>query len=246
MKNSGVTVPIFTNSRQKLLAAATLGALALTACGGADTERSTAGSGTQDSSATATSSEQASALAENFTGAEALANAEEVQVSTTEVETAEELYTGVQEALSKLEPITVASSETPAEGQSDEAAESEEISAPREYLSEATVSDLEAVTVGSALDQYIATATEYALSGWHVEGSSQVVGTPRLADGDYRGQDAKILEVCLDSSDVKVLDSAGNQVNSTQIPRSLNIFTLIEDNGEWKIASHDFPNNADC
>ena len=60
------------------------------------------------------------------------------------------------------------------------------------------------------------------------------------------GQPAKLLEVCLDSSDVKVVNVAGTQMNPTGKPRSLNIFTLIEDNGAWKIASQDFPNNADC
>lgn len=84
------------------------------------------------------------------------------------------------------------------------------------------------------------------MNGWRVEGSSKVVGTPKIADGTYKGQKAKILEVCLDSSQVKVLGSSGTQMNSTQSTRSLNIFTLIEDNGQWKIASHDFPNNADC
>lgn len=192
---------------------------------------------------TPSSSEEA--LPENNPVASALAQATETKPDTAEVKTAEQLYNQVQDTLAKVQPGGTATEELAPDGstaQEDGTASAD----PSSRVSTATISQLEAITTGSALDQYIASAAEYAMNGWHVEGSSKVVGTPKIADGQYNGQAAKILEVCLDSSQVKVLNSSGTQVNSGQATRSLNIFTLIEDNGEWKIASHDFPNNADC
>ncbi|MDY6050939.1 MAG: hypothetical protein SPI83_00800 [Rothia sp. (in: high G+C Gram-positive bacteria)] len=187
-------------------------------------------------------------LTENFVGSEALAQASDVALDAPEVENAEQLYTDIQEALAGIEPAsTLASTEdTSDEISSDTENVHIDEDAVESYISAETTAQLEAAATGAALDQYLATATEYALAGWHVEGNSTVVGTPRVADSDYQGQAAKVLEVCLDSSQVKVLDENGNPVSDSQFTRSLNIFTLVEDNGAWKIASHDFPNDADC
>lgn len=194
-------------------------------------------------SASSNSSEEA--LPENNQAASALAQATEAKSDADEVKKTEELYNQVEEALSKVPPLDVSGAEELSpEGST--AQDDKALAEPSSYVSPETMSQLETITTGSALDQYIATATEYAMSGWHVEGSSKVIGTPKIADGEYQGQKAKILEVCLDSSQVKVFDSSGNLMNSAQATRSLNIFTLIEDKGTWKIASQDFPNNADC
>lgn len=189
---------------------------------------------------------QEEAIPENNPVADSLAQAPDAGANSEEVKTAEKLYNQVQDTLAKVQPVKSAAENPPVENPETEEEEANGRVSPKDYISPETVSQLEAVTTGSAFNQYIATANEYAMNGWQVEGSSHIVGTPKVAEGEYMGQKAKLLEVCLDSSQVKVLNSAGTQVNPTQISRSLNIFTLIEDNGEWKIASHDFPNNADC
>ena len=90
-------------------------------------------------------------------------------------------------------------------------------------------------------------ASEYALAGWHYEGSSTVVGNPRMAETQYKGQPARMLEVCMDSSSVKIYDENNQPVKDDNSPkRSLNIYTLVQVDGQWKIATHDFPNNPDC
>ncbi|WP_326503499.1 hypothetical protein [Rothia nasimurium] len=238
--------------RAGILALCASATLALAACTSTESQTATDGqesaaSGTSSSSAQATNS-AGETLSENHAGAEALAQAGQAAVDTEEVQTAEQLYSDVQKALAGIEMV---SNSTGADTSSDEITSDTEDAQPsadavQEYVSAETTSQLEAAATGTALDQYLATATEYALAGWHVEGTSQVVGTPRIADGDYQGQAAKILEVCLDSSQVKVLDTQGNTMNAPQFTRSLNIFTLVEDKGSWKIASHDFPNEADC
>lgn len=268
MRIHGLTMPIFTSSsRTVFLAVGALSTLILTGCSGSGAENSSAEPGTAETSTSTASSASpvASATAEqddsaeesqptpaeeNFAGAETLTSATEVPLDTAEVQTTEKLYTDVQQVLSNVEAVDVTTSDqAPPGNQSEEGGDNTEVDEefdPYKYVSEATVDELEKATTGSAFDQYLATATEYAMSGWKVEGTAKVVGTPKLADGEYEGQPAKLLEVCLDSSDVKVLNVAGTQMNPTGQPRSLNIFTLIEDNGEWKIASQDFPNNADC
>lgn len=204
-----------------------------------------AGGAPGSSEASSASSTPEEALPENNPAASALAQASETKPDAEEAKTTEQLYNQVQDTLSKVQPVETSAEELAPDGstaQEDGTASAD----PSSRVSTATISQLEAITTGSALDQYIASAAEYAMNGWHVEGSSKVVGTPKVADGQYNGQVAKILEVCLDSSQVKVLNSSGAQVNTAQATRSLNIFTLVEDNGAWKIASHDFPNNADC
>ena len=188
------------------------------------------------------------ALVETNPAAQALASASQVALDAPEVNTTKDLYTGVQDIFSTIEPVI--QEDIPVDSGDEIVSNSEDLAAenqtPRDYISAEAVSALEAKASDSALDQYLATATEYALSGWKVEGSSTVVGTPRLADGQYKDKAAKILEVCLDSSNVKILDENGNQVPTSGPTRSLNIFTLVEDQGTWKIAAHDFPNDADC
>lgn len=262
MKKHGLTLPFFTSSsRTVFLTVGALSALILTGCSGAEQENSPAESEPAKASASPTTSasaapkdsaeesQDASSIEENFAGSKELADAQEVPLDAAEVQITEKLYTEVQRVLSSIEAVDVNTSDQASPNTMDEGAENTDVDEeidPYKYVSEATVDELKKTTTGSALDQYVATATEYAMSGWRVEGTSQVVGNPRLTDGEYEGQPAKLLEVCLDSSDVKVLNVAGTQMNPTGQPRSLNIFTLIEDHGAWKIASQDFPNNADC
>ncbi|HCN40617.1 MAG TPA: hypothetical protein DIS77_10065 [Rothia sp.] len=262
MKKHRLTLPFFTSSsRTVFLTIGALVPLILTGCSGAGQENSPAESEPAKASASPTTSasaapkdsaeesQDASSTEENFVGSKELADAQEVPLDAAEVQITEKLYTEVQRVLSSIEAVDVNTSDQASPNTMDEGAENTDVDEeidPYKYVSEATVDELKKTTTGSALDQYVATATEYAMSGWRVEGTSQVVGNPRLTDGEYEGQPSKLLEVCLDSSDVKVLNVAGTQMNPTGQPRSLNIFTLIEDHGAWKIASQDFPNNADC
>ena len=117
----------------------------------------------------------------------------------------------------------------------------------RAVLDEDTIHAIENISVDSAAAEFAVQASEYAMAGWHYEGSSTVVGTPRMADTQYKGQPARLLEVCMDSSSVKIYDENNQPVkDDSSTKRSLNIYTLVQVNGQWKIATHDFPNNPDC
>lgn len=188
-------------------------------------------------------------LEEIYTGAEEMRNASSVPVDAEEVKKTTELVNSFEAILTKVKaaPSAEASPERTADPSSDEEAEQQNVEQARAVLDDETIRSIEAVAVDSAAAEFAVQASEYALAGWHYEGSSTVVGTPRMTETQYKGQPARMLEVCMDSSSVKIYDENNQPVKDDNSPkRSLNIYTLVQVDGQWKIATHDFPNNPDC
>ena len=222
------------------------------------------GQGTAEASAKASSEASAAAkdgakseatssdgqkLEEIYTGAEEMKNASSVPVDAEEVKKTTELVNSFEAILTKVKaaPSAEASPERTADLSSDEEAEQQNVERARAVLDDETIRSIEAVAVDSAAAEFAVQASEYALAGWHYEGSSTVVGTPRMTETQYKGQPARMLEVCMDSSSVKIYDENNQPVKDDNSPkRSLNIYTLVQVDGQWKIATHDFPNNPDC
>ena len=192
----------------------------------------------------ATSSD-AQKLEEVYIGSEEMKNASSAAVDSEEVKKITELVNSYENILTKVKAAP--SPETAAEPTSNEEVERQNVKQARAVLDDETIRSIEAVAVDSAAAEFAVQASEYALAGWHYEGSSTVVGTPRMAETQYKGQPAHMLEVCMDSSSVKIYDENNQPVKDDNSPkRSLNIYTLVQVDGQWKIATHDFPNNADC
>lgn len=188
-------------------------------------------------------------LEEIYTGAAEMKNASSVPVDAEEVKKTTELVNSFETILTKVKaaPSAEASPERTADPSSDEEAEQQNVERARAVLDDETIRSIEAVAVDSAAAEFAVQASEYALAGWHYEGSSTVVGTPRMTETQYKGQPARMLEVCMDSSSVKIYDENNQPVKDDNSPkRSLNIYTLVQVDGQWKIATHDFPNNPDC
>ncbi len=182
---------------------------------------------------------------ENFEGAEDLTKAKSVDLKQEQVGSTQELYTKFEKTMGSIETITVEDDQA----EEDKATSGADSTADEgsTQLSDATLKSIESVATGAAADEFAASAMEYSANGWTQEGTSKFVGKPKIADSTYQGKPAKLLEVCVDSSDVVIKDETGKVLPSSESPaRSLNIFTLIQENGTWKIASHDFPNNPDC
>lgn len=199
---------------------------------------------TKEKAAENKESDSADAPSENYAGAEALSSAKSTDLSNEQVTKTQDLYSSYEKVLTAVGTVEVKSDK-----ESDSASSSKEdnTNTPNLALDDKTVSDIEKVSTDSASDEFSANALEFGTNDWKQEGTSKIVGEPKVADSKYNGAPAKVLEVCIDSSDVKVKDSAGNTLTDPNTPKkSLNIFTLVEDNGSWKIASHDFPNNPDC
>ena len=188
-------------------------------------------------------------LEEVYAGSEEMKNASSVAVDSEEVKKTAELVNSFETILTKVKvaPSAAPSPENTAEPTSDEEVERQNVEQARAVLDDETIRSIEAVAVDSAAAEFAVQASEYALAGWHYDGSSTVVGTPRMAETQYKGQPAHMLEVCMDSSSVKIYDENNHPVKDDNSPkRSLNIYTLVQVDGQWKIATHDFPNNADC
>ena len=188
-------------------------------------------------------------LEEIYTGAAEMKNASSVPVDAEEVKKTTELVNSFETILTKVKaaPSAQASPERTADPSSDEEAEQQNVEQARAVLDDETIRSIEGVAVDSAAAEFAVQASEYALAGWHYEGSSTVVGTPRMTETQYKGQPARMLEVCMDSSSVKIYDENNQPVKDDNSPkRSLNIYTLVQVDGQWKIATHDFPNNPDC
>lgn len=188
-------------------------------------------------------------LEEIYTGAAEMKNASSVPVDAEEVKKTTELVNSFETILTKVKaaPSAAPSPERTADPSSDEEAEQQNVEQARAVLDDETIRSIEAVAVDSAAAEFAVQASEYALAGWHYEGSSTVVGTPRMTETQYKGQPARMLEVCMDSSSVKIYDENNQPVKDDNSPkRSLNIYTLVQVDGQWKIATHDFPNNPDC
>ncbi len=183
-------------------------------------------------------------LEEIYTGAEEMKNASSVPVDAEEVKKTTELVNSFEAILTKVKaaPSAEASPERTADPSSDEEAEQQNVERARAVLDDETIRSIEAVAVDSAAAEFAVQASEYALAGWHYEGSSTVVGTPRMTETQYKGQPARMLEVCMDSSSVKIYDENNQPVKDDNSP----IYTLVQVDGQWKIATHDFPNNPDC
>lgn len=192
----------------------------------------------------ATSSD-AQKLEEVYIGSEEMKNASSAAVDSEEVKKITELVNSYENILTKVKAAP--SPETAAEPTSNEEVERQNVKQARAVLDDETIRSIEAVAVDSAAAEFAVQASEYALAGWHYDGSSTVVGTPRMAETQYKGQPAHMLEVCMGSSSVKIYDENNQPVKDDNSPkRSLNIYTLVQVDGQWKIATHDFPNNADC
>ena len=192
----------------------------------------------------ATSSD-AQKLEEVYIGSEEMKNASSAAVDSEEVKKITELVNSYENILTKVKAAP--SPETAAEPTSNEEVERQNVKQARAVLDDETIRSIEAVAVDSAAAEFAVQASEYALAGWHYDGSSTVVGTPRMAETQYKGQPAHMLEVCMDSSSVKIYDENNQPVKDDNSPkRSLNIYTLVQVDGQWKIATHYFPNNADC
>ena len=203
------------------------------------TSSASSASSAPSSSENATSSESAQAEVpaqdENYPQADQLKDAKTVSTDAAEVKEVNGLVNSYEQTMSSVPSAPEGSADTT----------SSDSGQPRQLVDEATMNSINKVAVDNAAEEYVASAAEYAQNGWHYEGTSTVVGSPKVAEGTYQGKRARFVEVCLDSSQVKTKDSAGRELQSGG-KRSLNIYTLVESDGTWKIAQHDFPNNPDC
>ena len=164
--------------------------------GTASASAAASGEASPKADAKATSSD-GQKLEEIYTGSEEMKNASSVPVDTEEVKKTTELVNSFENILTKVKaaPSAAPSPERTADPSSDEEAEQQNVEQARAVLDDETIRSIEAVAVDSAAAEFAVQASEYALAGWHYEGSPTVVGPPRMTATQYKGQPARMLEV---------------------------------------------------
>lgn len=99
-------------------------------------------------------------------------------------------------------------------------------------------------TAGAFEEMIALQLQEYSDQGWTQEGSPEVVSVEiieELPDG------ALLVNACIDSTDIKVLDDRGRDMRGPGTPdRSMNTFTLIPGDGVWLVADQTFPEDPTC
>lgn len=107
--------------------------------------------------------------------------------------------------------------------------------------------DLSEIATGVMMDELLATASEFKAMGWTQSGTPMIVDVRVVREPTADEPLDAVIEVCLDNSDVQILDASGRDVRPTDTPlRSLNIFVLRLVDGTWLIAQRSFPDDPDC
>lgn len=136
--------------------------------------------------------------------------------------------------------------EQPAEGDISEEFIGDTLSTNSSALEDPSVpTDLANVLDGAALEEAEALRVEYNNSGLRQEGQPEVLSAREVEnDGE-----TKVMEVCVDNSNVRTLDENGNQVNpelSGEEARAKMLLTFTDVDGTWKLSNTSFPNDPSC
>ncbi|MGO1235389.1 MAG: hypothetical protein ACTMIH_08630 [Microbacterium gubbeenense] len=85
---------------------------------------------------------------------------------------------------------------------------------------------------------------ELTSSGWTITGERRVDDLEITDLGD----DTATIVACIDSSDVTLVDAAGDPVGSESAgpARAQHVFTLAKDDGAWRVTDRTFPDDPTC
>jgi len=108
---------------------------------------------------------------------------------------------------------------------------------------------VDAIATGFALGELQAMAREQFDLGYRQIGDAVVTGVTASAVDLTTAPATMTLTVCVDVSDVDVLDAAGNSLKASLYNPSRpvkHIYGAQFTDGVWKIATHDIPDEQDC
>lgn len=85
---------------------------------------------------------------------------------------------------------------------------------------------------------------ELASSGWTLSGERRVTD---LEITEHEGNVATVV-ACIDSSDVTLVDAAGDPVgsDSARAPRASHVYTLVRDDSVWRVTDRTFADDPTC
>jgi hypothetical protein len=110
----------------------------------------------------------------------------------------------------------------------------------------ASVSAVAEVGTAAFADELLASAAYNRKNGLHVVGSPDLAQV-RVQSLDLRGRPpTAVVEACVDSSDVRIVDDRGNTVPQPHQGRSREWFSLVWSDGAWLIDRQEFPDDPNC
>jgi hypothetical protein len=110
----------------------------------------------------------------------------------------------------------------------------------------ANVSAVAEVGTETFADELLASAAYNRKNGLHVVGSPDLAQV-RVQSLDSRGRPpTAVVEACVDSSDVRIVDDQGHTVPQPRHGRSRQRFSLVWSDGAWLIDSQEFPDDPSC
>ncbi|WP_298582807.1 hypothetical protein [uncultured Kocuria sp.] len=154
----------------------------------------------------------------------------------------------IQAALEAHEAFVPSDEPAPADpGNPQSSAELDAGEEPAE-LDPAAVAVAEESAAGAALQEILASLAEFEHQGWEQRGAPVVVGEPVSAPLPTDEGEAVRVTVCLDSSEVTVVDRDGVVVSGKQKGRkALHNYDLFRQPGEsWQVVQHGFPDDPTC
>lgn len=102
-------------------------------------------------------------------------------------------------------------------------------------------------TIGEQMAEEISnTVLERQDLGWTVEGAATLDGLAIVEVDDPKDPAAMTIRTCVDTSDVIVRNTAGRDMTSGTVTRSLSLFDLALVEGDWTVRSRTFADNPDC
>jgi hypothetical protein len=104
-----------------------------------------------------------------------------------------------------------------------------------------------AVATGAALAEIEAQLLEFEVQGWSLKGEPRFEDVTVLTSDLDGTPPTAAVSVCVDSTDVRLLQSDGSPVASVDGPRrAVNIYTLAFEDGAWRVLDHTFPDDPTC
>ena len=106
--------------------------------------------------------------------------------------------------------------------------------------------DLSQILTDTALEEIDNQRAEWSTNDWRQEGQPTIVST-QIEPGE--NPETAIAKVCVDSAPVKVLDENSVEINEDTPPetdRSLMIAVFSQNEGVWKLAEQQFPDDPTC
>ncbi|WP_158590156.1 IMS domain-containing protein [Amnibacterium setariae] len=108
--------------------------------------------------------------------------------------------------------------------------------------------ELAQVVTGEALQEVQAQVLELKANGWSVRGAPRIAELRVLRSHLDSTVPTATVEACVDSRDVRTVDSAGKTVlaNPHASRRALNLYDLAYRDGAWRVDAHGFPSDTRC